>query len=126
MYAIRSYYDQLNEELAVADTVLYRRGNFNGTFDQIIVDAMRAQADAQVALSPGFRWGCSVLPGDPITMDDLLTQTCMTYPETYVREMTGAARKARSMSSPLMTIATPWSSVPSRFSAGTRQSYNFV
>ncbi|HYQ73257.1 MAG TPA: thiosulfohydrolase SoxB, partial [Gammaproteobacteria bacterium] len=84
------YQDQLNEELAVADTVLYRRGNFNGTFDQIIVDAMRAQTDAQVALSPGFRWGCTVLPGDPITMDDLLTQTCMTYPETYVREMTGA------------------------------------
>jgi len=84
------YLKQLNEELAVADTVLYRRGNFNGTFDQIIVDAMRAQTDAQVALSPGFRWGCSVLPGDPITMDDLLTQTCMTYPETYVREMTGA------------------------------------
>ena len=84
------YKDQLNEELAIADTVLYRRGNFNGTFDQIIVDAMRAQTDAQVALSPGFRWGCTVLPGDPITMDDLLTQTCMTYPETYVREMTGA------------------------------------
>jgi len=84
------YLNQLNEELAVADTVLYRRGNFNGTFDQIIVDAMRAQTDAQVALSPGFRWGCTVLPGDPITMDDLLTQTCMTYPETYVREMTGA------------------------------------
>jgi sulfur-oxidizing protein SoxB len=84
------YKEQLNEELAVADTVLYRRGNFNGTFDQIIVDAMRAQTDAQIALSPGFRWGCTVLPGDPITMDDLLTQTCMTYPETYVREMTGA------------------------------------
>jgi sulfur-oxidizing protein SoxB len=84
------YKDRLDEELAVADTVLYRRGNFNGTFDQIIVDAMRAQTDAQVALSPGFRWGCTVLPGDPITMDDLLTQTCMTYPETYVREMTGA------------------------------------
>jgi sulfur-oxidizing protein SoxB len=84
------YREQLNEQLAVADTVLYRRGNFNGTFDQIIVDAMRAQTDAQVALSPGFRWGCTVLPGDPITMDDLLTQTCMTYPETYVREMTGA------------------------------------
>ena len=83
------YADKLNEELAVADSVLYRRGNFNGTFDQIIVDAMRAQTDAQVALSPGFRWGCSVLPGDPITMDDLLTQTCMTYPETYLREMTG-------------------------------------
>jgi len=83
------YADMLNEELAVADSLLYRRGNFNGTFDQIIVDAMRDQTEAQVALSPGFRWGCSVLPGEPITMDDLLTQTCMTYPETYVREMTG-------------------------------------
>jgi len=81
--------DWLNEELAVSDDLLYRRGNFNGTFDQVICDGMRAVLDAQIALSPGFRWGTSVLPGSPITMDDLLTQTCMTYPETYVREMKG-------------------------------------
>ena len=80
----------LDEELAVADTLLYRRGNFNGTFDQVICDALMQELDAEIALSPGFRWGTSVLPGDPITMERLLDQTCMTYPETYVREMRGS------------------------------------
>jgi sulfur-oxidizing protein SoxB len=80
----------LEEELAVADSLLYRRGNFNGSFDQLIVDALREELDAQIALSPGFRWGTTVLPGEAITMDRLLDQTCMTYPETYVREMSGA------------------------------------
>ncbi|EED32286.1 sulfur oxidation protein SoxB [gamma proteobacterium NOR5-3] len=80
----------LEEELAVADSLLYRRGNFNGSFDQLIVDGMRQELDAQIALSPGFRWGTTVMPGEAITMDRLLDQTCMTYPETYVREMSGA------------------------------------
>jgi sulfur-oxidizing protein SoxB len=53
-------------------------------------DALRAELDAQVSLSPGFRWGTTVLPGEAITMDRVMDQTCMTYPETYVREMTGA------------------------------------
>jgi sulfur-oxidizing protein SoxB len=89
--AVRApYRDVLEEELAVADSLLYRRGNFNGTFDQLIVDGLRQQLDAQIALSPGFRWGTTVMPGEPITMDRLLDQTCMTYPETYVREMSGA------------------------------------
>jgi len=79
----------LEEELAVADSLLYRRGNFNGSFDQLIVDALREELDAEIALSPGFRWGTTVLPGEAITMDRLLDQTCMTYPETYVREMSG-------------------------------------
>jgi len=83
------YKAQLEETLAVAETVLYRRGNFSGTFDQLICDGMMAVGDAQIALSPGFRWGTSLLPGDPITMDRLLDQTCITYPETYVREMSG-------------------------------------
>jgi len=87
------YLDTLNEELAVAGELLYRRGNFNGTFDQLICDAQRAVGDAQISLSPGFRWGTSVLPGQPITMDNLLDQTCITYPETYVREMSGAEIK---------------------------------
>ena len=82
--------DWLNEELAVAEDVMYRRGNFNGTFDQLICDALRVQNDAQISLSPGFRWGTSVLPGQTITMEHVLDQTCMTYPETYRREMTGA------------------------------------
>ncbi|MCH7743893.1 MAG: thiosulfohydrolase SoxB [Proteobacteria bacterium] len=80
----------LDEELAVTDTLLYRRGNFNGTFDQVICDALMQELDAEIALSPGFRWGTSVLPGDAITMERLLDQTCMTYPETYVREMRGS------------------------------------
>ena len=72
------------------DSLLYRRGNFNGTFDQVICDALRAVGDAQIALSPGFRWGTTVMPGQKITMDNVMDQTCITYPETYRREMTGA------------------------------------
>jgi sulfur-oxidizing protein SoxB len=79
----------LQEPLAIADLLLYRRGNFNGTFDQVICDAQRAVGDAQIALSPGFRWGTTVLPGDTVTMERVMDQTCITYPETYVREMTG-------------------------------------
>jgi len=79
----------LEEKLAVAEQLMFRRGNFNGTFDQLICDALRAQGDAQISLSPGFRWGTTVLPGQAITMEHVLDQTCITYPETYVREMTG-------------------------------------
>ena len=86
----KPYLDTLNEELAVAGDVLYRRGNFNGTFDQIICDAQRIVGDAQVSLSPGFRWGTSVLPGQAITREHVMDQTGTTYPETYVREMSGA------------------------------------
>jgi sulfur-oxidizing protein SoxB len=86
--------DKLEEKLATAEEVLFRRGNFNGTFDQVICDALRKVNDAQVSLSPGFRWGTSVLPGQAITMDNVMDQTCITYPETYRREMTGAEIKA--------------------------------
>ena len=85
---------KLEEPLAVAGELLYRRGNFNGTFDQVICDALRTVNDAQVSLSPGFRWGTSVLPGQTITMEHVLDQTCITYPETYVREMSGGDLKA--------------------------------
>jgi sulfur-oxidizing protein SoxB len=81
--------DKLQEPLAVTDQLLFRRGNFNGTFDQVICDAQRAVGDSQIAFSPGFRWGTSILPGDTVTMERVLDQTCITYPETYVREMTG-------------------------------------
>ena len=87
------YLQQLNEPLAVADSLLYRRGNFNGTFDQLICDALREVGDAQIALSPGFRWGTTVLPGDTITMERVMDQTAITYPETYVRDMSGAELK---------------------------------
>ena len=87
------YAGRLGEELAVADTLLYRRGNFNGTFDQLVCDAQRVMGDAQIALSPGFRWGTTILPGEIVTMERVLDQTATTYPETYVREMKGADLK---------------------------------
>ena len=85
---------RLREKLAVAGDLLYRRGNFNGTMDQLICDALRHELDAELALSPGFRWGNTLLPGEPITMDDMLSETAITYPEVYVQEMTGAQIKA--------------------------------
>jgi sulfur-oxidizing protein SoxB len=85
--------DTLEEPLAITDQLLYRRGNFNGTFDQIICDAQRAVGDSQIAFSPGFRWGTSILPGDTVTMERVLDQTCITYPETYVQDMSGAQIK---------------------------------
>lgn len=87
------YLDQLSEPLAVCDETLYRRGNFNGTFDQVICDGLRAVLGAQISLSPGFRWGTSVLAGDTIRMEHVLDQTAITYPETYVRDMSGAEIK---------------------------------
>ena len=85
----KPYEGRLSEKLAETESLLFRRGNFNGSFDQVIVDALRSQLDAEVAMSPGFRWGTSLLPGDSVTMEDVLSQTCMTYPETYVRDMSG-------------------------------------
>jgi S-sulfosulfanyl-L-cysteine sulfohydrolase len=81
------------EKITTADRLLYRRGNFGGTVDQLICDAMRGQLDAEIALSPGFRWGSSVLPGQPVTMEEVLTETAITYPETYVVNMTGSQIK---------------------------------
>ncbi|MFI0375599.1 MAG: thiosulfohydrolase SoxB [Candidatus Thiodiazotropha sp.] len=88
------YKDKLEEQLAVTEETLYRRGNFNGTFDQVICDALTTVNDAQISLSPGFRWGTTVLPGQTITMDNVMDQTCITYPETYRREMKGSDIKA--------------------------------
>jgi len=87
------YKDKLGEQLAVTDSLLYRRGNFNGTFDQLICDAMMEEMGAQIAFSPGFRWGVSLLPGSPITFDDLMTQTAITYPTVTLNNMTGARIK---------------------------------
>ena len=77
------------EKVATADRLLYRRGNFSGTMDQVICDALCGQFDAEIALSPGFRWGTSLLPGQPVTMEDILAETAITYPETYLQSMTG-------------------------------------
>jgi sulfur-oxidizing protein SoxB len=81
------------EKIATADRLLYRRGNFNGTIDQLICDALRGEFDAEIALSPGFRWGLSVLPGQPVTMEDVLSETAVSYPETYIQTMPGGQIK---------------------------------
>jgi sulfur-oxidizing protein SoxB len=80
---------KLREPLAVAEGLLYRRGNFNGTWDQVIVDALMAVRGADLAFSPGFRWGTTILPGQTITMEHLLDQTAITYPWSTLTEMTG-------------------------------------
>lgn len=80
---------RLEQKLAVAGDLLYRRGNFNGTFDQLICDALMAVQDAQISFSPGFRWGVSVLPGQDITFEHVMTQTALTYPVVTRNEMTG-------------------------------------
>lgn len=87
---IRAPYEtKLNEKLATAQGSLYRRGNFNGTFDQLIVDGLMEMKGAEIAFSPGFRWGTSILPGQAITMEHLLDQTAITYPYTTLTPMSG-------------------------------------
>ncbi len=80
---------KLGEKLAVTEGLLYRRGNFNGTFDQLILDALIEEKDAQIAFSPGFRWGTTLLPGEAITREHLMDQTAITYPYTTVSELSG-------------------------------------
>jgi sulfur-oxidizing protein SoxB len=92
---IRSpYVDKLGEKLAVTEGTLYRRGNFNGTFDQLILDAMMEVKGADAAFSPGFRWGTSLLPGEAITLEHVMDQTAITYPQSTLTEMTGETIKA--------------------------------
>src|SRR6476469_3658421 len=74
----------LDEKIAAADRLLYRRGNFSGSMDQLICDALLGELNAEIALSPGFRWGTTALAGQPLTMEDVMAQTAVTYPETYV------------------------------------------
>jgi len=85
---------KLAERLAVTEDLLYRRGNFTGTFDQVILDALMETQGAEIAFSPGFRWGTSLLPGQAITLDDLMDQTAITYPHVTVTEMTGETIKS--------------------------------
>ena len=80
---------KLGERLATTEGLLYRRGNFNGTFDQLILDAMLEVKGAEIAFSPGFRWGTTVLPGGTITMEHVLDQTAITYPQCTVNDLTG-------------------------------------
>jgi sulfur-oxidizing protein SoxB len=83
----------LRETIGRTETLLYRRGNFNGTFDDLICDALLAERDAEIALSPGFRWGASVLPGADITREDIYNATAISYPAAYRLTMTGARLK---------------------------------
>ena len=91
---IRAPHDkELSTVLAKTEDTLYRRGNFNGTFDDLICQAMLQERDAEIALSPGFRWGRTVPSGSDITVDDVYTQTAITYPACYRNEMTGELLK---------------------------------
>jgi sulfur-oxidizing protein SoxB len=83
------YESKLNEVLAISDDFLYRRGNFNGTWDQLILDALMAVKGADAGFSPGFRWGTTILPGEPITMERLMDQTAITYPYSSLTAMKG-------------------------------------
>lgn len=76
-----------------AGELLYRRGNFNGSWDNVICDAIREERDVEIALSPGFRWGTTLLPSQPITIDDVYAQTSMNYPAVYRTHMTGEGLK---------------------------------
>ncbi len=87
------YKAQLAEKLAITEGTLYRRGNFNGTFDQLILDALMEVKGADAAFSPGFRWGTSLLPGEAITYEHVMDQTAITYPQTTLTEMTGETIK---------------------------------
>jgi sulfur-oxidizing protein SoxB len=91
---LRAPYAQFSEKLASCDQLLYRRGNFIGPMDQVICDALRQALDVQIALSPGFRWGTTMLANQSITREDVLAETAISYPETYVQDMTGNALKA--------------------------------
>jgi len=84
---------KLGEKLATTEGLLYRRGNFNGTFDQLVLDAMLEVKGAEIGFSPGFRWGTTILPGGAITLEHVLDQTAITYPQCTVNDLTGARIK---------------------------------
>ena len=87
------YRAKLEETLAVTGGLLYRRGTYNGTWDQLLLDALLAEKNAEIAFSPGFRWGSTLLPGDAITFEHLMDQTAITYAQTTLNELTGAQIK---------------------------------
>jgi sulfur-oxidizing protein SoxB len=87
------YQAKLGEKLALTEGLLYRRGNFNGSFDDVILEALLAEKNAQIAFSPGFRWGTTLLPGEAITLEHLMDQTAITYPYTTLNELSGTQIK---------------------------------
>ena len=78
----------------MTEGLLYRRGSFNGTFDELILRALLKEKQAEIAFSPGFRWGTTLCPGEPITLEHLMDQTAITYPNTTLNELSGAQIKA--------------------------------
>jgi S-sulfosulfanyl-L-cysteine sulfohydrolase len=82
-----------HDQIGTADRLLYRRGNFSGSMDRLICDALRRQLDAEISLSPGFRWGTTALAGQALTMEDVLSETAITYAATYTQSMTGSQIK---------------------------------
>ena len=85
--------DTLRTVLGQTETPLYRRGNFNGTWDDLICQALMSEREADISLSPGFRWGAALLPGQDITVEDVYNQTAITYPEAYRQQMSGEQLK---------------------------------
>jgi sulfur-oxidizing protein SoxB len=83
------YENKLSEKLGVTESLLYRRGNFTGSFDQLILEALMHEKNAEIAFSPGFRWGVTLLPGEAISMEALMSQTAITYPSVTLNDMTG-------------------------------------
>jgi S-sulfosulfanyl-L-cysteine sulfohydrolase len=90
----KPYETRLEEKLATTEGLLYRRGSFNGTFDELILAALLEVQDAEIAFSPGFRWGPTLLPGEAIRLEDLMDQTAITYPQTTLNGLSGAEIKA--------------------------------
>ena len=89
----KPYDKMLSEIIGYSDDAMYRRSNFNGTFDDLICDSLNSVLDSQISLSPGFRWGPTIAPNQPISMGDLYDHTAITYPNTYTRYMTGETIK---------------------------------
>ena len=89
----KPYLGKLQMPLGVADKLLYRRDTYKGTFDQLLLAALLALNDSQIALSPGFRWGTALLPGQPITVEDVMNHTAITYPNTLRRNLSGSEIK---------------------------------
>lgn len=87
------YKGEIDRVIGKTEGLLYRRGNFNGTWDDLICEGLIEERDAEISLSPGFRWGTTLLPGSDITIDDLYTQTSMSYPSVYRLEFTGSQLK---------------------------------
>jgi len=87
------YESKLGEKVAACESLLYRRGNFNGTLDQVILDALMAVKGAEIAFSPGFRWGTSLLAGEPITFEHVMDWSAITYPMTTLNDLSGETIK---------------------------------